>query len=136
MWINDLGMSDYKPELGSLGVGVPEFTMSHTDATDLVQGWRQLLARCHNSGIRVLAGTTIPFKGAFYWSPEKDRQRRLLNEWIRTSGEPDGFVDFDAALRDPEDDAQMAESYHVGDFLHPSASGSQAMAESIDLDMC
>jgi len=136
MWINDLGMSDYEAASQTGVNGTPPYVMRHVDATDLIQGWRQLILRAHSAGLQVLAGTTIPFKGAFYWAPEKDEQRLLLNDWIRTSGEPDGVVDFDAALRDLDDSSRIADKYHIGDFLHPNSAGSAAMADCIDLDSC
>jgi len=134
MWINDLGMSD----LLSSGApaGMPKITAAHTDANDLIAGWRQLITRAHSQHLPLIAGTTPPFKGAFYWTADKEKERQRLNAWIRTSGEPDGIADFDQALRDPGDREQLAPRYHMGDFLHPSPAGSRAMADCIDLSQC
>jgi hypothetical protein len=48
------------------------------------------------------------------------RQRQAVNSWIRGSGEFDGVIDFDAALRDPSRPARLLPSYDSGDHLHPT----------------
>jgi lysophospholipase L1-like esterase len=42
-------------------------------------------------------------------------------------------VDFDAAVRDPDNPARMLAAYDSGDGLHPSDAGYRAMAEAFDL---
>lgn len=54
--------------------------------------------------------------------------------FIRTSGEFDGFVDFDAATRDPADPTRLQAAYDGGDGLHPNDAGSHAMGHAADLD--
>ena len=44
-------------------------------------------------------------------------------------------MDFDEALRDPDDRLQMLPVYDSGDNLHPSDAGYQAMADAIDLSL-
>ena len=106
--------------------------------TDLIAGYRQLIAQAHSRGVRIFGATLTPFERALegvadYYSPEKERVRSLFNEWIRTSGELDGVVDFDLALRDPEQPARLRPAYDSGDHLHPSDAGYRAMAEAIDV---
>ena len=61
--------------------------------------------------------------------------RIAVNTWIRTSGAYDGVIDFDAALRDPNDPTQFQAAYDSGDHLHPSDAGYKAMADAVDLNM-
>jgi hypothetical protein len=60
-----------------------------------------VIARAHAKGIAVYGATLTPFEGAGYYSPEKDVVRQAVNNWIRSSDEFDGVIDFDRATRDP-----------------------------------
>jgi lysophospholipase L1-like esterase len=102
-------------------------------ADDLIDAYRQVIARAHDRGIKVLGATILPYKGANYWSPAGEAVRQAVNRWMRTGGAFDGLVDFDLAMRDPQDPAQMLRSLHGGDFLHPNDEGYRRMAEAVDL---
>ena len=52
-----------------------------------------------------------------------------MNNWIRTSGEYDGVIDFDAVTRDPAAPSKFAAFADSGDHLHPGDAGYQAMGE-------
>ena len=100
---------------------------------DLISGHRILIQRAHARGLKIYGGTLTPFKGAFYWTESGEARRQKLNEWIRTSGEYDGVVDFDAAMRDPKDTAKLRENFQPGDWLHANDAGYKAMADAVDL---
>lgn len=131
--INDIG-SGGMIFPGSAGPAPPMRTL-----TDLIGGYRQLIARTHSLSppIKIYGATLTPFEGTFegYYSAEKDQIRMAVNEWIRTSGEFDGVVDFDKAIQDPENPGRMAPAYDSGDKLHPGDAGYLKMAESIDLSL-
>jgi lysophospholipase L1-like esterase len=61
--------------------------------------------------------------------------RQAVNGWIRTSGEFDAVIDFDAAVRDPAAPAQLFAIYDSGDHIHLSDAGYQAMANAISLGL-
>ena len=103
------------------------------DPQDLIAGYRQIIARAHQRGIKVIVGTLLPFEGAPYYRPEKEPVRAAVNEWIRTSGEPDAVIDFDAITRDPGHPARLAPLFDSGDSLHPGEAGYKAMGDAIDL---
>jgi lysophospholipase L1-like esterase len=42
-------------------------------------------------------------------------------------------IDFDRAIRDPEDPQRMLPAYDSRDHLHPKDAGYQAMATAIDI---
>ncbi|WP_394846170.1 SGNH/GDSL hydrolase family protein [Pendulispora brunnea] len=102
-------------------------------APALIEGYRTLIAKAHAAGVRIIGATMLPYKGAGYYRDTGELVRQEANAWIRTSGAFDGIIDFDAAIRDPQDPAVMQSSYDSGDHLHPNAAGMQAMADAIDL---
>lgn len=102
-------------------------------AQALIDGYRQLIAKAHGAGLRILGGTMLPFKGAGYYSPAREAIRQACNRWIRHSGAFDGVVDFERAVRDPSDHQVLRAEYDSGDHLHPNAAGMQAMADAVDL---
>ena len=61
------------------------------------------------------------------------RERQAVNRWIRTSGEYDGVIDFDRALRDPGHPLRLLPAYDSGDHLHPNDAGMAAMADAVPL---
>ncbi|TDD30602.1 SGNH/GDSL hydrolase family protein [Kribbella turkmenica] len=101
---------------------------------ELIDGYRQLITRVHASGRCVVGGTITPVGGSFVYTPEKEGVRQAVNTFIRTSGEFDGVVDFDAATRDPADPSRLRTAYDGGDGLHPNDAGSYAMGHAADLD--
>lgn len=122
--INDIGFAGR----GMFGNN-PEIT-----ANDLIAGYRQVIARAHARGVKVIVGTILPAGGApSHSSPSKDAIREAVNRWIRTSGEPDGVIDFARIVGDPAAPDRLRPEYDSGDHLHPSDAGYAAMGDGIDL---
>ena len=115
-------------------IGVGGANASPTVA-DLIAGHRQMIDRAHAGGLRIFGATLTPFEGAAYWTPEGEKKRQALNDWIRTSGAYDGVLDFAAAVQDPERPTRSRPEYDSGDHLHPSPAGYTAIANSIDLGL-
>lgn len=120
--INDIGNST-----AGNGNGGP------VTADDLIQGYRQIIDRARQHGIRVIGGTLTPYEGAAYFREDGERIRQAVNEWIRTSGAYDAVIDFDAVVRDPANPRRINPAFDPGDHLHPNDAGYQAMAQAIDL---
>jgi lysophospholipase L1-like esterase len=125
--INDLGISLPEP-LQALS---PAFRPA--SAEQLTAGLQRLIDQARERGVKLLLGTITPFKGAAYWSEEKELRRQAVNRWIRGRQGVDSVVDFDRALRDAADPAAMDPRYDSGDHLHPGPAGYAAMADAIDL---
>lgn len=109
-------------------------------AADIVAGHRQLVARAHSHGIKVIAGTVLPFEGTNlgaiapnYYSAEKNRRREAMNAAIRTGGFYDGVIDFEAAVRDPGQPRQLLAQLKGADNLHLNDAGYKAMADAVNL---
>jgi lysophospholipase L1-like esterase len=133
MGINDIGWPDTL--LVPKGEPAPS-------AEDIIAGYQQLIARAHEHGMTIVGATLTPFEDTFhghplygYYNEEKEAKREAVNQWIRTSGEFDGVIDFDAATRDPNNPKHIKPEYDSGDHLHPQDVGYKAMADSIDLEL-
>jgi lysophospholipase L1-like esterase len=126
---NDLGVG-YGPARPGAGAAAHPPTYE-----DLLAGYRQLIARAHAHGVKMIAATIMPYEGASYWSPAGDALRQRINDWMRTSKEWDGFVDFDAAWRDPAKPTQIKAGMGAADHLHGSDAGYAALGDSIPLDL-
>jgi len=121
--INDIGMSGKGGMFG-------DFPVVRSD--ELITAYFQIITRAHERGIKVIGATIMPFEGADYFSKEKEKVRTDINGWIRFSGSFDGVIDFDAALRDPEQISKLKPEYDPGDHLHPNHAGCRHMGDVID----
>lgn len=104
-------------------------------AEDLIGGYVQMIERAHMHGIKVYLATLTPYTGAKYMSPAGEEVRQAVNNWIRTTTQADGVIDFDKATRDPANPASFLPAYDHGDHLHPSDPGYKAMGDAIDLNL-
>ena len=124
--INDIRMSGSGGVFGDTPPVSPE---------SLIGAYRQLAARAHERGVKLIGATLTPFGGARFHTPEREKARASINAWIRATKELDAMIDFDAALRDPVDREQLKPDYDSGDHLHPNAAGYRRMGEMIDLHL-
>ena len=99
---------------------------------ELMEGVRELYVKhARKLGMKVWIGTLLPIYGWRTYAPFREEVKCRFNDWMRTSGEFDGCVDFDRALCDPFHPKKFAEGYDSGDHLHPSALAYKRMAEEI-----
>ncbi len=108
---------------------------SMATAKDLISAYKMFINKGREKGILVYGGTILPFGGSGYYSPLREELRQSVNEWIRTSGQFDAVIDFDLALRDPDEPIRLLSIYDDGDYLHPSAEGYRKMGDVIDLTL-
>ncbi|MGF1624120.1 MAG: SGNH/GDSL hydrolase family protein [Alphaproteobacteria bacterium] len=132
MGINDIGWPDM----------VLDPDAAAPSADDIIAGYKQLIARSHDHGIRVIGATLTPFNDAFggsplagYYNEDKEAARVAVNDWIQNGGAFDGVIDFDAVVQDPDNPNMILPAYDKGDNLHPNDAGYEAMANSIDLSL-
>ena len=137
-----------------VGLGINDILMpgsltpaaENVSADNVISGYRELIARAHRRGVRVIGTTNPPAENAFlalskngppitFYTPGKERVRQKVNEWILTSNEFDGVVDFDKVLRDPEHPTQLFPAYDSGDHLHPSNAGCAAEGNAFPLSI-
>jgi len=123
-------------DLGHAGSSAP--LSESVTAEDIIAGLKQMIERAHEKGLKIFGATLTPFEGTTiraYFTPEKEIQRKAVNEWIRTGKAFDGVIDFDKAVRDPEHPDRMLPAFDGGDHLHPGDAGYKAMGDAIDLRM-
>jgi lysophospholipase L1-like esterase len=107
-------------------------------AAELITAYDQMITRAHAHGIRVYGATITPFgnnemyddAGGFHESA-----RQTVNEWIRTSGRFDAVIDFDEAIRDPQNPAQLLPDMHDGDWLHLNPEGYGLLADAVPAEL-
>lgn len=133
-----IGINDIGTPGSRFGGGRPIIAAADEPTfASLVAGYRQLIARSHERGLRIIGATLTPFEGAAngYYTPRKERLRQAVNRWIRSSGAFDGVVDFDAATRDPRNPGRFLPAYDSGDHLHPNDAGYRAMGDAVELSL-
>lgn len=119
--INDIGFGERFPD-------------QQPAVAEIIAGMRNLISRAHVDGLRIYGGTLTPFRGfTFYYTEAAEAKRQAVNDWIRTSGEFDAVIDFDAVLRDEAERQQLRPEYDSGDHIHPNAAGYNAMADAVDV---
>ena len=119
-------------DIGALARGA---TNPVVTAERLIWAYQQVIDRAHAQGVQVAGATLTPYEGAGYFSEQGEAIRAEVNEWIRTSGEFDAVIDFDAATRDPANPRRFLPVYDPGDHLHPHDAGYQEMADTVDLSI-
>jgi lysophospholipase L1-like esterase len=129
--------------MGINDIGWPQTGLAPEDreptAQQIIAGYKQLIARAHMHGMRILGATLTPFEDAFkggafpgYYTPAKEQIREEVNRFIR-GGAFDGVIDFDKAVENPANPKQIRPDYDSGDHLHPNDAGYAAMANAINL---
>ncbi|MDE7479625.1 MAG: lipase [Lachnospiraceae bacterium] len=104
-------------------------------AEELIQGLQQYIGQAKEYGLDVYIGTLLPIYGWRTYEPFRDELRCAVNEWIRSTSEIKGCIDFDKALRDSANPAAFAQGYDSGDHLHPSLAAYERMAAEVPEDI-
>jgi lysophospholipase L1-like esterase len=125
-------------DLGTLTRDAPATSEQHRALVQQVTAaYRELAARAHAHGIKLIGGTVMPFGGNSYYhpGPELEAARQAINAFIRTSGTFDAVIDFDQLMRDPAHPDRLAPALDSGDHLHPSEAGYRKMGEAVPLTL-
>lgn len=103
----------------------------------VIAAYQQIVERAHGHGLRVYGATITPYVGSGYYHPGplSEADREAVNKWIRTPGNFDAVIDFDAVVRDPQHPDRLLPAYDCGDHLHPNPAGYKAMGDAIPLSL-
>jgi lysophospholipase L1-like esterase len=130
--VNDL----LHPEIAARGDKIkPCVIAPQASAEDLIAAYRQIAAQVHARGLKIYAGTILPFQGFTYWTPAHEARRQAVNKWMKSSGVFDGVIDFASAVSDAGDPSRLSRGKDSGDHLHPNDAGYASMGNAIDLAM-
>ncbi|MBR5748812.1 MAG: hypothetical protein IKY01_08530 [Prevotella sp.] len=105
-------------------------------AKRIIEVYKQIIREAHQKGIYVFGATITPFKGNNYYTADHEKGRSTINQWIRTTKMLDGVIDFDEAVRNPQDpEAMQSKFLFENDWLHLNANGYETMGSCIDLNL-
>lgn len=116
--VNDIGGANEKSEKDN----------SIVRANELIEAYKTMTDKAHAAGMEVYIATICPFKGNGYYTFFHEAARQTVNEWIRTQKVADGVIDFDAAVKDPQDPAKLQQKYS-DDWLHLNPAGYELMGK-------
>jgi lysophospholipase L1-like esterase len=138
--INDIGFAGMA-DSGCSDPNNPNVTPAQIEA-----GYRYLIGLAHARGVKIYAGTLMPFAGSnsvyggYFGTAYGETLREQVNTWIRTSGAFDGVIDFSTLMQDPYDPQYLNPAYNansasasLGDSLHPNDVGYETMANAVPL---
>ncbi|MBP3309904.1 MAG: lipase [Ruminococcus sp.] len=100
-------------------------------AQEMIDGMRMYIETARRYGLKTYLGTLLPIEGWRTYAEFREELRCKVNEWIRTTNEADGCIDFDRAVCNPQRPQAFAEGFDSGDHLHPSQSAYMRMAEEV-----
>jgi lysophospholipase L1-like esterase len=123
-----------------LEIGINDIWISKDEANNIIARLQQLAAKAHASGLKIYICTLSPWNGfqqrpdVINYTPELDSIRLTVNSYIRTSTDFDGYIDMDAALRNPADPTKLKPEWDSGDHIHPNDIGNGIMASAVPKD--
>lgn len=123
----DRDVIDEKPAAVVVIAGVNDVYQGRS-AAHVIEQLRWMYDRAGGAGIRVIAGTIVPYNTA---SADENGRMHEINDWIRHLGDADArvhVVDTRAAVGAPGKPDMLSET---PDQLHPSPAGYRAMADAI-----
>ncbi|MFE3450841.1 SGNH/GDSL hydrolase family protein [Nonomuraea sp. NPDC059194] len=129
------GVTHVIVQLGLNDIGMPGMLgLPTVSADELVAGLTSITQQANRAGLTTVVATVTPFGGADgvspgFATPEGERTRQRVNEWIRAHC--DIVADLDRALRDPAAPAVLRSDYDSGDHIHPNDAGAEAMADTV-----
>ncbi len=127
--------------INDLGMLTRDNAASEREHEELVrrmtQAYGEMIVRARTHGIKIIGATVMPFGGFDYYHPDaaNERDRQLVNAWIREPKHFDAVIDLDKVTADPERPDRLNAEYDSGDHIHPSPAGYRAMGEAVPLEL-
>lgn len=100
-------------------------------AEEMIEGLRYYIRIAKEHGLKVYLGTLLPIEGWRTYADFREELRNAVNNWMRTTDEADGCIDFNKAVCDPEHPSRFDKGCDSGDHLHPSMTAYKRMAAAV-----
>jgi lysophospholipase L1-like esterase len=117
--------------------GINDIGQSDATAGQIIGGLTRLVEMARAAHVRVLLGTLTPAENpdepVSSIEAAENSTREAVNRWIAGQHVANGYIDFDAAVRDPADPDAIDPPYNGGDWLHFDPNGYRAMANAVPL---
>lgn len=118
-------------------------------ADELIEGYKKLFKLCHNKGKKVIVVGITQWKGSTrdyfnngpqYVRTDKEFQRdwqiaKDVNEWLASTNEHDGFVDWTAVSSGGSKDADAILPDYTADGVHPTKELQKIWAQNFPLSL-
>jgi lysophospholipase L1-like esterase len=111
--------------------GINDISYHHVSASTITNAYATMVAQAHAAGILVYGATLLPIGNSTKYTLENETTRQAVNAWIRTPGNFDAVLDFEAVVKDPATNPLRIKSAWTGDYVHPNAAGYAAIGNSI-----
>ena len=111
--------------------GINDISYEHATAATITGAYATLVAQSHAAGIKVYGATLLPIGNSTKYTAANEATRQAVNAWIRTAGNFDAVLDFEAVVKDPATSPLRIKSSLTCDYVHPNAAGYSALGNSI-----
>ncbi len=79
--------------------GINDISYELTPANTITGAYATLVAQAHAAGIKVYGCTLLPIGNSTKYTVANEATRQAVNAWIRTPGNFDAFIDFEAVVK-------------------------------------
>lgn len=115
--------------------GINDISYEHATATMITDAYTTMVAQAHAAGIKVYGATLLPIGNSTKYTVANEATRQAVNAWIRTPGNFDAVLDFEAVVKDPATNPLRIKAAWTGDYVHPNSAGYSAIGNSIPLSL-
>jgi len=115
--------------------GINDISYENATAASMINAYATMIKQAHAARIKVYGATLLPIGNSRKYTLENEATRQAVNAWIRTPGNFDAVLDFEAVVKDPETNPLRIKSNWTSDYVHPNTAGYAAIGNSIPLNL-
>ncbi|MEP7169078.1 MAG: GDSL-type esterase/lipase family protein [Bacteroidota bacterium] len=115
--------------------GINDISYHQAPDTTITNAYATLVAQAHAAGKLVYGATLLPIGNSIKYTVANEATRQAVNNWIRTPGNFDAVLDFEAVVKDPTTNPLRIKSIWTVDYVHPNAAGYSAIGNSIPVSL-
>lgn len=115
--------------------GINDISYHHVSASTITDAYAQMVAQAHAAGIIIYGATLLPIGNSTKYTVANETTRQAVNTWIRTPGNFDAVLDFEAVVKDPATNPLRIKSSWTNDYVHPNSAGYSAIGNAIPTNL-